>query len=106
MLPRISPHHNTIPLNCPGFVLLMTIFVILCVPETKGVPIEELNEVIVQKVGGQTRTQLQTDGYTHSYVVQLQLCTTCSCTRTHECPLLAWRPRCCARCCMPPACTA
>ena len=34
-----------------GFVVLMTLFVILCVPETKGVPIEELNEVIMQKVG-------------------------------------------------------
>jgi hypothetical protein len=34
-----------------GFVLLMTLFVILCVPETKGVPIEELNEVVTQKVG-------------------------------------------------------
>ena len=34
-----------------GFVLLMTIFVTLCVPETKGVPIEELNEIIMQKVG-------------------------------------------------------
>ncbi|KAI8470525.1 MAG: general substrate transporter [Monoraphidium minutum] len=33
-----------------GFVVLMTLFVILCVPETKGVPIEELNEVVTQKV--------------------------------------------------------
>uniref|UniRef100_A0A383WEJ5 Major facilitator superfamily (MFS) profile domain-containing protein n=1 Tax=Tetradesmus obliquus TaxID=3088 RepID=A0A383WEJ5_TETOB len=32
-----------------GFVLLMTLFVILCVPETKGVPIEELSEVIIHK---------------------------------------------------------
>lgn len=32
-----------------GFVLLMTVFVILCVPETKGIPIEELSEVIVHK---------------------------------------------------------
>lgn len=32
-----------------GFVLIMTLFVIFCVPETKGVPIEELNEVIMQK---------------------------------------------------------
>jgi hypothetical protein len=31
---------------------LMTAFVIFCVPETKGVPIEELNEVIMQKVRG------------------------------------------------------
>eukprot|EP00878_Enallax_costatus_P030584 GHUV01033323.1.p1 GENE.GHUV01033323.1~~GHUV01033323.1.p1 ORF type:complete len:122 (-),score=27.68 GHUV01033323.1:70-435(-) len=30
-----------------GWVLIMTIFVILCIPETKGVPIEELSEVIV-----------------------------------------------------------
>lgn len=29
-----------------GWVLIMTIFVILCVPETKGVPIEELSEKI------------------------------------------------------------
>jgi hypothetical protein len=35
-----------------GFVLLMTLFVIFCVPETRGVPIEELNEVIMQKVRG------------------------------------------------------
>jgi len=35
-----------------GFVLIMTLFVIFCVPETKGVPIEELNEVIMQKVRG------------------------------------------------------
>jgi hypothetical protein len=27
----------------------MTIFVLLCVPETKGVPIEELSEVIVNR---------------------------------------------------------
>ncbi|KAF6250807.1 sugar carrier protein A [Scenedesmus sp. NREL 46B-D3] len=32
-----------------GFVLLMTLFVILCIPETKGVPIEELSETIVHK---------------------------------------------------------
>jgi len=32
-----------------GFVLIMTLFVLLFVPETKGVPIEELNEVIVHK---------------------------------------------------------
>jgi sugar porter (SP) family MFS transporter len=32
-----------------GWVLIMTIFVILCVPETKGVPIEELSE----KIGNQ-----------------------------------------------------
>jgi hypothetical protein len=32
-----------------GFVLLMTLFVILCIPETKGVPIEELSEVIIHK---------------------------------------------------------
>jgi hypothetical protein len=32
-----------------GFVVLMTIFVILAVPETKGVPIEELSEVILTK---------------------------------------------------------
>lgn len=32
-----------------GFVLLMTLFVLLCVPETKGVPIEELSEVIVNR---------------------------------------------------------
>jgi len=32
-----------------GWVLLMTVFVILAVPETKGVPIEELSEVIVNK---------------------------------------------------------
>jgi hypothetical protein len=35
-----------------GFVAIMTIFVILCVPETKGVPLEELNEIIMQKVRG------------------------------------------------------
>jgi hypothetical protein len=33
-----------------GFVALMTLFVYFCVPETKGVPIEELNEIIMQKV--------------------------------------------------------
>jgi hypothetical protein len=27
----------------------MTLFVILCIPETKGVPIEELSEVIIHK---------------------------------------------------------
>lgn len=32
-----------------GWVVIMTIFVILCVPETKGVPIEELSE----KIGNQ-----------------------------------------------------
>jgi sugar porter (SP) family MFS transporter len=32
-----------------GWVLIMTIFVIFCVPETKGVPIEELSE----KIGNQ-----------------------------------------------------
>jgi hypothetical protein len=32
-----------------GFVALMTLFVILCIPETKGVPIEELSEVIIHK---------------------------------------------------------
>ncbi|KAF6258883.1 glucose transporter, partial [Scenedesmus sp. NREL 46B-D3] len=32
-----------------GFVLLITLFVILCIPETKGVPIEELSETIVHK---------------------------------------------------------
>eukprot|EP00775_Hariotina_reticulata_P001911 gene1911-2244_t len=32
-----------------GFVVLMTIFVIIAVPETKGVPIEELSEVILNK---------------------------------------------------------
>lgn len=32
-----------------GFVFIMTLFVLLCVPETKNVPIEELNEVIMQK---------------------------------------------------------
>jgi len=28
----------------------MTLFVYFCIPETKGVPIEELNEIIMQKV--------------------------------------------------------
>jgi hypothetical protein len=32
-----------------GFVAIMTLFVILCIPETKGVPIEELSELIVSK---------------------------------------------------------
>ncbi|GBF88955.1 sugar transport protein [Raphidocelis subcapitata] len=32
-----------------GFVVIMTLFVLFCVPETKGVPIEELNEVVTQK---------------------------------------------------------
>ncbi|KAF6258859.1 sugar carrier protein A [Scenedesmus sp. NREL 46B-D3] len=32
-----------------GFVLLMTLFVIICIPETKGVPIEELSEAIIHK---------------------------------------------------------
>jgi hypothetical protein len=38
-----------------GFVFIMTLFVIFCVPETRGVPIEELNEVIMQKVGEAAR---------------------------------------------------
>lgn len=32
-----------------GFVVLMTIFIILCVPETAGVPVEEIDRIIVQK---------------------------------------------------------
>lgn len=32
-----------------GFVAIMTLFVLFFVPETKGVPIEELNELIVHK---------------------------------------------------------
>jgi hypothetical protein len=32
-----------------GFVALMTLFVVLRIPETKGVPIEELSEVIIHK---------------------------------------------------------
>jgi H+/Cl- antiporter ClcA len=32
-----------------GFVFIMTLFVLFFVPETKGVPIEELNEVIVHR---------------------------------------------------------
>lgn len=32
-----------------GFVVLMTTFVILCVPETNGVPVEEVDAVIVKK---------------------------------------------------------
>lgn len=53
--PDCHPHVTRLHLPLPrpaGFVLIMTIFVLLCVPETKGVPIEELNEVIMQRVGG------------------------------------------------------
>ena len=32
-----------------GFVILMTLFIIFCVPETKGVPDEEMDELIIRK---------------------------------------------------------
>jgi hypothetical protein len=32
-----------------GFVALMTLFVVLCIPETKGVPIEELSEAVIHQ---------------------------------------------------------
>ena len=32
-----------------GFVILMSLFVALCVPETRGIPVEEVYEIITQK---------------------------------------------------------
>eukprot|EP00775_Hariotina_reticulata_P009191 gene9191-9357_t len=53
-----------------GFVVLMTIFVIIAVPETKGVPIEELSEVILNKhwlwsrvAAGATRDEGEPDSF-------------------------------------------
>ena len=32
-----------------GFVIMMTLFVIFCVPETRGVPVEEVDELLIRK---------------------------------------------------------